>query len=247
MTINENDTILLNEGEFQMNNPNMNYDSSENKKCNNDNLKEIIRLKKIIEEKDSIIFELHSKLKEFRKDIDLLKNKMIYISENTQESLFLQIQTAQRFQIFPNQNNFNLNKSNKKFQDIDLSINYLNKYFNDLENNLNNEINNKTYLKLTPYRNFEYNNKNYNYSDNNFYKKEAINKNDINNIKYNSSLFFKKCKALMNSEDYLELLRIIKLFNSKKISKSETYEQITNYLEKVNYELLKDFYNLFIQ
>jgi len=70
MTINENDTILLNEGEFQMNNPNMNYDSSENKKCNDDNLKEIIRLKKIIEEKDSIIFELHSKLKEFRKDID---------------------------------------------------------------------------------------------------------------------------------------------------------------------------------
>ena len=220
---------------------NFKYLNKDNTNINtNNNVDEIIKLKKIIAEKDSIILELHSKLKEFRKDIDLLKNKMIYISDTTQsKDLFndnnLQIQIVQRFQLFP--------VNNYKNNTIE-SINNLNKYFNDLEFNLKYERNSNSFLNLLPYKNY-----NYNRSANNFYKNGGgnSNKNDLNDIKFNSSLFFQRCKILMNNEEYLELLRIIKLFNGKRISKAQTYEIITNYLEKINPDLLKEFNNLFVK
>ena len=243
------------------NNDNNRSNFNNNSKELIDHEKEIIKLKKIIEEKDSIILELHLKLKEFRKDIDLLKNKMIFISENAKSkeysNEFLEIQTIQRFQISPNNNydvngleNENLNYSylnlsnltstyNKYTNNLSLNkLNFnfnLNDYYNKLESNLDNHINSETYLNF-PYHKYEYNN-----NINNDRDEERI-KNDI---KFNSSLFFKKCKALMNESEYLELLRIIKLFNAKKLSKNETYRQITDYLEKINVELLKEFYKLF--
>ena len=88
----------------------------------------------------------------------------------------------------------------------------------------------------------------FNRSANNFHK--TINRNNnitMNDIIFNSSLFFQRCKILMNNEEYLELLRIIKLFNGKRISKTQTYEIITNYLEKINPDLLKEFNNLFVK
>ena len=244
---------------------NNNRNNFNNKKEEIDSEKEIIKLKKIIEEKDNIILELHLKLKEFRKDIDLLKNKMIYISENAKQKDYsnelLQIQIIQRFQISPNNNydakglenkivNYSyLNLSNMQstsdkninnlsMNNFNLKFN-LNDYYNKLEANLNNHINSETYLNL-PYHNNGCDNNNINNIDND--RDEERIKNDI---KFNSSLFFKKCKALMNEREYLELLRIIKQFNAKKISKNETYMQITDYLGKVNVELLKEFYNLF--
>ena len=254
------------------NNNNNNNNNSRNNFNNNekeliDNQKEIIKLKKIIEEKDNIILELHLKLKEFRKDIDLLKNKMIYISENAKAkdypNEFLEIQTIQRFQIAPNNiydvnglENKNLNYSylnlgnmhspyNKNINNLslnNLSLKFnLNDYYNKLETDLNNHINSETYLNL-PYHNYEKNNNNNNRNNIDNNRDEERIKNDI---KFNSSLFFKKCKALMNESEYLELLRIIKLFNAKKLSKNETYRQITDYLEKINIELLKEFYKLF--
>ena len=233
----------------------MNDNISITKEFNDNNLKEILKLKKIIAEKDTIILELHSKIREFRKDIDILKNKMIIISENTQEKeIFsyncLQIQKIQRFHIQPHivyQHNLNTIESISDKGNI--SINNLNKYFYHLQNDLNEDINSKSFLKLKlmPYKNYEFkNNKKCNYTANNFYKNKNEENNNINDVKYNSSLFFKKCKIAMSNEEYMELLSIIKLFNSKKMSKSETYERITNYLGKINPELLKEFYNLFI-
>ena len=250
-------------------NRNNNNDSNNNRKDFNNNSKElidneneIIKLKKIIEEKDSIILELHLKLKEFRKDIDLLKNKMIYISENAKAkdypNEFLEIQTIQRFQIAPNniydinglknnnlnysylnlgntQSPYNKNINNISLNNLSLKFN-LKDYYNKLETDLDNHINSETFLNL-PYHNYNRNN-----IDNDNDRDEERIKNDI---KFNSALFFKKCKALMNESEYLELLRIIKLFNAKKISKNETYRQITDYLEKINVELLKEFYKLF--
>ena len=233
----------------------MNNNSSIKKEFNDINLKEIIKLKKIIAEKDTIILELHSKLREFRKDIDILKNKMIFISENTQtkEEVFndnsLEIQKIQRFQILPNNiYQHNLNTIESISNKGNISINNLNQYFSDLENDLNEEINSNSFLKLKliPYQTYQSNNnKKYNYTENNFYGNRNY-KNKFNEVKNNTSLFFKKCKIIMSNEEYIELLRIIKLFNAKKISKFETYERITNYLDKINPELLKEFYNLFI-
>jgi len=242
----------INRKDNNSNSNNSNYNSFiNNSKELIDNEEEIIKLKKIIEEKDNIILELHMKLKEFRKDIDLLKNKMIIISENAKTkdypNDFLDIQIIQRFQISPNNNNLNYSyldlnniKSTSDKNINNLSLNNLCLKFNlndyyKLESNLNNHINSETFLNL-PYHNY-----NYNYNRNNGRDDERM-KNDI---KFNSSLFFKKCKALMNENEYLELLRIIKLFNAKKISKHETYRQITDYLEKINVELLKEFYKLF--
>jgi len=242
----------INRKDNNSNSNNSNYNSfNNNSKELIDNEEEIIKLKKIIEEKDNIILELHMKLKEFRKDIDLLKNKMIIISENAKTkdypNDFLDIQIIQRFQISPNNNNLNYSyldlnniKSTSDKNINNLSLNNLCLKFNlndyyKLESNLNNHINSETFLNL-PYHNY-----NYNYNRNNGRDDERM-KNDI---KFNSSLFFKKCKALMNKNEYLELLRIIKLFNAKKISKNETYRQITDYLEKINVELLKEFYKLF--
>ena len=143
-----NENKILNESNFhKFNNKKLNYKYLNNDKTTN-NIDEILKLKKIIEEKDSIILQLHSKLKEFRKDIDLLKNKMIYISENTQsKDLFndnnLQIQIIQRFQLLPNNNNihnYNLHcntiESLSNIQNSIESINNLSKYINDLEFNL---------------------------------------------------------------------------------------------------------------
>lgn len=246
-----------------------NYNIDNNDKKLMDKEEEIMKLRKIISEKDNIILELHLKLKEFRKDIDLLKNKMTYISETAQgKELFndeiLQIQVIQRFNILASENsfekdeNFCRNFKYKKYDDLNLnninsknnneakiySINNINKYFNVLAENINNEIDSKACLNLKPQKNYD-NNCNEGYANNNFNKN--IDENTMNNIKLNSSLFFKKCKALMKNDEYLELLRIIKLFNTKKITKNETYQLITNYLEKINTDLLKEFYNLFVQ
>lgn len=249
--------MFFNEKEIKIQN-NTAFNNKKMKKLNFNNInkdllnneKEILKLKKIIAEKDNIILELHSKLKEFRKDIDLLKNKMIFISEKAQSkeifnNEFLQIQAMQRFEFLSIYNNndlkLNINKSLSKKENDIISMNNVKKYFNDLEYNLNNDINSNSYLNLIPY-------KNYNHSANNFYKNKINNNNYnyIKDIKYNSSLFFQRCKILMNNEQYLELLRIIKLYNARKISKSQAYEKITNYLEKINPELLKEFYNLFV-
>ena len=255
MIFNENENSISNISKYinMKNNTKLHYNYINKSLPNNE--KEILKLKKIIAEKDSIILELHSKLKEFRKDIDLLKNKMVYISENTQSKEFiddkyLQMQTTQRFQILPFYKNYDLNlnimESFTSNENNILSKNKFDKNLYDLENNINNDINSKSFFKLTPYKTFTHTSNNF-YTKNNNNNNFSNHSNYMNDVKYNSSLFFQRCKILMSDEQYLELLRIIKLFNSKKISKNQTYQQITNYLQKINPELLKEFYNLFIK
>lgn len=259
MNFNEKNKIILNKDIYNsIKDYKFNYKNKNREIINNEN--EILKLKKIIEEKDNIILELHLKLKEFRKNIDLLKNKMIYISENTQpKELYnndnLQIQIIQRFNILSNlpinynyEQNLNTIESFSNKEIINKSRNNLSQYFDNVGKNTYHEVKTKPYLKLKSlkdYKSIENNNSGYlSKSSKNFYKN---NEKDLNNLKYNSSLFFQKCKVLMNYEEYLELLRIIKLFNAKKISKSQTYEHITNYLQKINPKLLKEFYSLCIQ
>ena len=59
--------------------------------------------------------------------------------------------------------------------------------------------------------------------------------------------FFKKCRSVMTPSEYTEMIEVIKLFNSKKISKEETYRDISQRLNEGKYkELVKDFKNLFV-
>jgi len=65
-------------------------------------------------------------------------------------------------------------------------------------------------------------------------------------IKIHSSMFFKNCKKVMNKNEYRNLIEIVKLSNSKKITKEETYLMITNLLENNYPELSNEFKLLFV-
>lgn len=62
----------------------------------------------------------------------------------------------------------------------------------------------------------------------------------------NSSVFFKKCRRTMQSEEYNEMIEIVHMFNSKQMSKEETYKKISDILSNGQYtDLIKDFDLLF--
>ena len=62
----------------------------------------------------------------------------------------------------------------------------------------------------------------------------------------NSNVFFKKCRRTMQSEEYNEMIEIVHMFNSKKMSKEETYKKISDILSNGQYtDLIKDFDLLF--
>ena len=61
-----------------------------------------------------------------------------------------------------------------------------------------------------------------------------------------SSDFFKKCRCIMQSEEYNKMIEVVRMFNAKKISKEETYRNISDILSKGKYdELIKEFDKLF--
>ena len=62
----------------------------------------------------------------------------------------------------------------------------------------------------------------------------------------NSNVFFKKCRRTMQSEEYNEMIEIVHMFNSKQMSKEETYKKISDILSNGQYtDLIKDFDLLF--
>lgn len=80
---------------------------------------------------------------------------------------------------------------------------------------------------------------------NSFSETYSLNSNSGNN-RNNSTDFFKKCRIIMKSEEYNEMIEIVHMFNAKQISKEETYKKISDILSNGNYnELIIDFDCLF--
>lgn len=83
---------------------------------------------------------------------------------------------------------------------------------------------------------------------NSFCETYSFNRNyDYNgNSKNNNRDFFKKCRYTMKSDEYNKMIEIVHLFNSKKISKDETYQKISDILSKgQHFDLIKEFNRLF--
>jgi hypothetical protein len=143
-------------------------------------------------------------------------------------------------------------------------FNQNNKFFNDNNNNKfdNNSVNND-YIKNKNIKNIKsfsvekilnntYSNRNFtkqnspnriNYLNNNNNSFSRKNTNDNNS---NETDFFKKCREIMNSTDYANMLDIVHMFNSKQINKQDTYTNIFEILQKGGYNsLIEGFNNLF--
>ena len=251
---------------------------------------ELLRLNKIIEDKDKLILELHNKIKDFKNDIKQLKNQIIFISELSKTKPLLksqqefQIQIVHRFQIFPQILNFsnNLYNNNHIITEEDLCDKYkfedINKDFNEIydnnilklnsiqnfdkNKNINNELNNNdnSTFRMIPYQPFDYeqsDNKSLakisSFEEINLGKSEENKKSsnvenvdeNINNVKYNSSLFFHRCKMMMKQDEYFEFLKIIKMSNSGILNKDQTFLKITDFLDNTYPELCTEFKSLF--
>lgn len=59
--------------------------------------------------------------------------------------------------------------------------------------------------------------------------------------------FFKKCRSIMTSQDYSQMLEVIRLANNYQITKEETYDRISYLLEKKYQHLLAGFEELIFQ
>jgi len=150
-------------------------------------------------------------------------------------------------------NNFNFNSKitpfkmqpYKIFDHKKLNINFKDFENNFLDDELLNEIkkNNTSIINNMTMSNYsieQIDNSNF---DLNHSKKTN---NNIEGIKIHSSMFFKNCKKVMNKNEYRNLIEIVKLSNSKQISKEETYLMITNLLDNNYPELSNEFKLLFV-
>ena len=58
--------------------------------------------------------------------------------------------------------------------------------------------------------------------------------------------FFKRCRSVMKTDEYSDMIEIVHLFNSKQISKEETYKKISDILSNGKYmDLINEFDRLF--
>lgn len=273
---------------------------NEKKEIDNGFAKKILKLNKIIMEKDIEINSLQTKIIEFSKNInelkqenDKLKKEINSIEKdlNTNGQIYpnyiLQIQPTQRFIVFNESNNNNnsesfinlinndsfnnsLNNSKKYtnyfntkilpfkmkpykiFDHRKLKVNYKEFERDFLDEELLNEIkkNNSTIIDNMTNYSMEHNiNKNYSIEqidNSNISNDRKINNNNLEGIKLHSSMFFKNCKKTMNKNEYRNLIEIVKLSNSKQITKEETYLKITSLLDNKYPELSNEFKLLFI-
>jgi len=274
---------------------------NEKKEIDNGFAKKILKLNKIIMEKDIEINSLQTKIIEFSKNInelkqenDKLKKEINSIEKdlNTNGQIYpnyiLQIQPTQRFIVFNESNNNNNSESFINLIDND----YLNNSLNNSKKNYTNFFNTKILpFKMKPYKIFDHrklkvnykeferdfldeellneikknnstiidnmtnysmeHNINKNYSieqidNSNISNDRKINNNNLEGIKLHSSMFFKNCKKTMNKNEYRNLIEIVKLSNSKQITKEETYLKITSLLDNKYPELSNEFKLLFI-
>ena len=139
----------------------------------------------------------------------------------------------------------------KEFDHRKLNINYKDFEHDFLDEELLNEIkkNNSTIIDNMTNYSIEHNiNKNYSIEqvDNSNMSIEKKSNKNLEGIKLHSSMFFKKCKNVMNKNEYRNLIEIVKLSNLKKLTKEETYLRITSLLDNNYPELSNEFKLLFI-
>ena len=140
---------------------NLGKDDKNDNQLNNDFSLKIIQLEQIIKEKETIIYTMHTKIKQFSMNIEQLKmeneklkNQILFIEEqiNRNKSFYdnsiLIIQPTQRFIVYRNTNNsfgqnFMNNNSNMNSKNSILGNQYINSYptsinnFNELNLNTN--------------------------------------------------------------------------------------------------------------
>jgi len=137
---------------------------------------------------------------------------------------------------FFNQNNKIFNDNNSVNNDYIKNKNIKNIKSFSVEKILNNTYSNRNFTKQNSPNRINYLNNN----NNSFSRK---NTNDNNS---NETDFFKKCREIMNSTDYANMLDIVHMFNSKQINKQDTYTNIFEILQKGGYNsLIEGFNNLF--
>ena len=144
---------------------------------------------------------------------------------------------------FFNQNNKFINNNNNKLDNISVNNEYIkNKNMKNFKSFSVEKMLNKTYYKKNLTNQNSPNRINYTNNNNSFSQKNI---NDNNNNS-NENDFFKKCREIMSSTDYANMLDIIHMFNSKQINKQDTYTNILEILQKGFYDsLIEEFNNLF--
>ena len=144
---------------------------------------------------------------------------------------------------FFNQNNKFINNNNNKLDNISVNNEYIkNKNMKNFKSFSVEKMLNKTYYKKNLTNQNSPNRINYTNNNNSFSQKNI---NDNNNNS-NENDFFKKCREIMSSTDYANMLDIIHMFNSKQINKQDTYTNILEILQKGGYDsLIEGFNNLF--
>ena len=176
-----------------------------------------------------------------------LTNNYSSINNYNKELSLIEESLNNNFEIIPNYITNNLNSKltpfklqpYKQFDHRKLNINYKEFENNLLDEALLNEIKKNNRTIIDSMFNFSIDQNDYNKSNSSQEKKTKVKK-------YHSSMFFKKCKKVMNKNEYKNLLDIIKLSNAKKITKEETYLKITNLLVNNYPELSNEFKLLFI-
>ena len=145
---------------------------------------------------------------------------------------------------FFNQNNKFINNNNNKLDNISVNNEYIkNKNMKNFKSFSVEKMLNKTYYKKNLTNQNSPNR--INYTNNNSFSQKNINDNNNNNNS-NENDFFKKCREIMSSTDYANMLDIIHMFNSKQINKQDTYTNILEILQKGGYDsLIEGFNNLF--
>ena len=143
---------------------------------------------------------------------------------------------------FFNQNNKFINNNNK-LDNISVNNEYIkNKNMKNFKSFSVEKMLNKTYYKKNLTNQNSPNRINYTNNNNSFSQKNI---NDNNNNS-NENDFFKKCREIMSSTDYANMLDIVHMFNSKQINKQDTYTNILEILQKGGYDsLIEGFNNLF--
>ena len=225
---------------------------------------QFIMMEQIISEKDQEIANLYSQFEEITKINQGLQNE---ISNLKSELISL---SSRKFKLIPqkSQNIFikGISMKDKYFTE------YLNQSLNSLKqqkasyiqyisfpknintNLFNKNIFNKNDVNKNDIINNEINNDEINVNDSNeiIYNRNIcnVNKNQkiciINGITLSSYDFFIKCKNLMNSEDYEELMNLVRLCNSNQLTREETVHQILNLLYDKFPDLAKEFTYLFL-
>jgi hypothetical protein len=145
---------------------------------------------------------------------------------------------------FFNQNNKFINNNNNKLDNISVNNEYIkNKNMKNFKSFSVEKMLNKTYYKKNLTNQNSPNR--INYTNNNSFSQKNINDNNNKNNS-NENDFFKKCREIMSSTDYANMLDIIHMFNSKQINKQDTYTNILEILQKGLYNsLIEGFKNLF--